>query len=117
MYIYQSELDKPCFRHDMAYGGFEYLPSRTTSDKVLRAKGFNISKNTKFNGYQGSGSVVYNIFDKKSSFQGVSHTHKSPIIKEIMKKQSPLDLDCVAKVSDFTRNLSGKLIIKNLEKR
>ena len=34
-----------------------------------------------------------------------------------MKKQSPLDLDCVAKVSDFTRNLSGKLIIKNLEKR
>ena len=54
---------------------------------------------------------------KKYSFQGVTHAHKSPIIKEIMKKQSPLDLDCVAKVSDFTRNLSGKLIIKNLEKR
>ena len=108
MYIYQSELDKPCFRHDMAYGGFEYLPSRTTSNKVLRAKGFNISKNTKFSGYEGSGSVVYNIFDRKSSCQGITHAHKSPIKKKIIKEQRHLDLDCVVKVSDFTRNLSGK---------
>ena len=80
MYIYQSELDKPCFRHDMAYGGFEYLPSRTTSDKVLRAKRFNISKNTKFNGYQGSGSVVYNIFEKKNIHFKVLHTHISLLL-------------------------------------
>ena len=24
-YIYQDELDKPCFQHDMAYGYFKYL--------------------------------------------------------------------------------------------
>ena len=24
-YIYQNELDKACFQHDMAYGNFKYL--------------------------------------------------------------------------------------------
>ena len=44
-YIYQNELDKACFQHDMAYGDFKYLPKRTASDKVLREKTFNIAKN------------------------------------------------------------------------
>ena len=25
-YIYQNELDKACFKHDMAYGDFKHLP-------------------------------------------------------------------------------------------
>ena len=37
-YIYQNELDKPCFQHDMAYGDFEDLTRRTASDKILRDK-------------------------------------------------------------------------------
>ena len=37
-YIYQSELDKVCFQHDMAYGDFKDLPRRTFDDKVLRIK-------------------------------------------------------------------------------
>ena len=46
-YIYKNELDKACFQHDMAYGDFKDLARRTTSDKVLRDKAFNIAKNSK----------------------------------------------------------------------
>ena len=28
-YIYRNELDKACFQHDMAYGGFKDLGKRT----------------------------------------------------------------------------------------
>ena len=35
-YIYQNELDKACFQHDMALTAF---------DKILRDKAFNIAKN------------------------------------------------------------------------
>ena len=34
-YIYKNELDKNCFQHVMAYGGFKDLARRTASDKVL----------------------------------------------------------------------------------
>ena len=37
-YIYQSELDKACFQHDMAYEDFKDLPRRTASDNILRGK-------------------------------------------------------------------------------
>ena len=35
-YIYQNELDKGCFQHDMAYGDFADLTRRTASVNVLR---------------------------------------------------------------------------------
>ena len=38
-YIYQNELDKACFQHDMAYGDFKNL-SRRTADKILHDKAF-----------------------------------------------------------------------------
>ena len=31
-YIYQNELDKACFQHDMAYGDLQDLTRRTGSD-------------------------------------------------------------------------------------
>ena len=43
-YIYQNELDKTCFQHDMAYGDFKDLTRRTVSDKILCDKAFNIAK-------------------------------------------------------------------------
>ena len=43
-YIYQKEPDKACFQHDMADGDFKDVTRRTTSDKILRDKGFNIAK-------------------------------------------------------------------------
>ena len=51
-YIYQNELDKACFQHDMFYGGFKDLNRRAVADKVLRDKAFNIAKNPKYEGYQ-----------------------------------------------------------------
>ena len=50
--IYQKELDKAFFQHDMAYGDFKDLPIRTAADKVLHDKAFNIAKNAKYDGYQ-----------------------------------------------------------------
>ena len=63
--IYQKELDKTCFQHDMAYGGFKDLPRRIASDKVLHGKAFNIAKNLKYDGYQrGLASMFYKILIK-----------------------------------------------------
>ena len=64
-YIYQNELDKACFQHDMAYGNFKDLPRETASDKVLHHKAFNIAKNQKYNGYQVDlASMVYHFMIK-----------------------------------------------------
>ena len=49
----------------MAYEHFKDLKRRTTSDKVLRDKTFDIAKNSKYDGYQrGLASMVYKFFDK-----------------------------------------------------
>ena len=51
----------------MAYGDFKDLTRRTASEKILREKAFNITKNLKYDGYQrGLDLMVYKIFDKKS---------------------------------------------------
>ena len=64
-YIYGNELDKAYFQHDMGYGDFKDLAKRTPADKVLRDKAFNITKETKYYGYQkGLASMVYKFFDK-----------------------------------------------------
>ena len=87
-YIYKNELDKACFQHDMAYGDFKDLKRRTSSDKVLRAKAFNIAKNPKYDRYQrGLASMVYNFFDKKLTGSGVSTEVKynEQLAKELHK--------------------------------
>ena len=50
-YIYQNELDKACFQHDMVYEDFKDLNRRTAADKVLHDKAFDIAKKTKYDGY------------------------------------------------------------------
>ena len=73
-YIYQNELDKACFEHDVACGDFKDLNRRTAVDKVSRGKTFNIAKNSKYDGYQrGYASVVYKFFDKKSCGNGIKN--------------------------------------------
>ena len=72
-HIYKNELNKACFKDDMAYRDFKDLAKRTASDKVLRDKAFNIAKNPKYDGYQrGLASMVYKFFDKKSKGSGVN---------------------------------------------
>ena len=64
-YIYQTEVDKACFQHGMAYGDFKDLTRITASDKMLHDKAFNIAKNPKYDGYQrGLVSMIYKFFDK-----------------------------------------------------
>ena len=53
-FIYENELDKPCFQHDMDYGKSKDLVKRTQSDKVLRDKAFKIASDPKYDGYQRS---------------------------------------------------------------
>ena len=76
-YTYGNELCKACFQHDMAYWDFTDLAKRTASDNVLRDKGFNIAKNTKYDGYQrGLASIVYKFLDKKLSGSGMKNAIK-----------------------------------------
>ena len=64
-YMYKNEFDKACFQHDMAYRDFKDLKRRTASDKVLRNKAINITKNPKYDGYQRAlASTIYKFFDK-----------------------------------------------------
>ena len=95
-YIYQSDLDKACLKHDMAYEDAKNLTRRTASDKILPDKVFNIAKNPKYDGYQrGLASMFNNIFEKKSPGSGIKNKiisnkeldenlHK-PIIKKFKK--------------------------------
>ena len=77
-YIYQNELDKACFQHDIAYGDFKDLNRRTAFDKILRDKAFNIAKYPKYDGYQrGLASMVCRFFDKKSSGSGIKNENIS----------------------------------------
>ena len=72
-FIYRNELDKACFKHDMAYDKSKDLAKRTQSDKVLRDKAFKIASDPKYDGYQrGLASMVYKFFNKKSSGSGVA---------------------------------------------
>ena len=77
-HIYQNELEKAYFQHDMAYGNFKYLTSRTASDKILRDKAFNIAKNIKYDGYQHElASMVCTFFDQKPSGRTVENENIS----------------------------------------
>ena len=83
-YIYLNELDKACCQHDMTYGDFKDLARRTTSDKILHDKVFNIAKIAKYHGYQrGHASMVYKFFDKKT----VAEELQKPIIWKFKKRK------------------------------
>ena len=43
-FVYENELDKACFQHDMAYGKEKDLVRRTQSDKVLKDKAYKSPK-------------------------------------------------------------------------
>ena len=61
-------VDKACFQHDMAYKDFKDLPRKTTADKLLRDKAFDIAKNSKHDGYQHRfTSIAFKSFDKETS--------------------------------------------------
>ena len=88
-YIYQNHLDKAYSQHDMVYGDFKDLISRTTSDKILHDKAFNITKNTKYDGNQrGHASMVYKFFDINTSGSGIKNENicNNKIAEELHKR-------------------------------
>ena len=83
-FIYKNELDKAYFQHDMAYGKLKDLAKRTQSDKVLKDKAFKIASDPKYDGYQrGLDSMVYKIFDKKSSGSGIANEPTYQLANEL----------------------------------
>ena len=81
----------------MAYGDFQDLVKRTAADKVLRNKAFKIASDQKCDGYQRElASMVYKLFDKKSSGSGLANNNENiqlanelhkPIIKNFNKRK------------------------------
>ena len=65
------------------------LERRPASDKILRDKAFNISKNPKYHAYQrGLPYMVYKSFDKKSAGIGVNmHGNKSAFNNEKLAEE------------------------------
>ena len=95
-HIYQNELNKACFQHDMAYGDFKDLTRRTASDKLLCNKAYD--GYLKHDGYQmGLASMVYKFFDKKNSGSGIKNENisnkqlaeelRKPIIRTFNKRK------------------------------
>ena len=67
-YIYQNELDKVSFQHEMAYGNFKDLTKRTAFNKIFHSKAFSIAKNPRYDGYEkGLTSLVYKFFDERTA--------------------------------------------------
>ena len=58
-YVCQNQLDKFCFQHDVAYGGFKDL-NRQFTDEALHDKASDVAKDPKYDRYQcGFALMVY----------------------------------------------------------
>ena len=109
LHIYQDELDKARFQHDMVYGDFKDLTRRTAPDKILRDKAFTIAKNPKYEEYQRwLASLIYKFFDKKTSGSVIKDDNISN--KELAEELHKI---CIKKFktrkvhSPFTDNIWG----------
>ena len=92
-YIYDNEVDKVCFQHDMAYGEFKDLTRRIASDKVLRDKAFNITKYPKYNIYKRQiATIVYKVFDEKIVVEPLHLLGQKPQLREIREINLPLKM-------------------------
>ena len=52
-YFYWNQFDKACFACDTVYSDSKYLAERTISDKALKDRVYELSKNLEYDGYQG----------------------------------------------------------------
>ena len=71
---------------------FKNLIGRTASDKVLSDKTFNITKNSKYEGYRrGLASMVYKFFNKKCALVVDKSVSSHAVKSEIMSNQKLAD--------------------------
>ena len=51
-HLYRNELDKTCFAHGAAYSDSKDLAKRTLSDRILKDRTYEISRNCYYDGHQ-----------------------------------------------------------------
>ena len=108
-YIYRNELDKACFQHDSAYADHKDLINRTDAENVLRDKAYDIASNPKYDGYQrGLASMVYKVFDKKSTAEPSSLERTGSDFKKL-KNTAPS--------SSILADERNKPIVRKFDKR
>ena len=87
-HFYRNDLHKSCFAHDVAYSDSKDLVKRTISDKILKDRAYEISRNCKYDGYQGaSADMIYKFFDNKTG-SGISVNEQlaEELYKPVIKK-------------------------------
>ena len=85
-FIYKNELDRACFKQDMAYGKSKDLIKTTQSDKVLKDKTVKTASNPKYDGYQrGLASMLYKFLDKMSKGSGIINKPNYQLANELHK--------------------------------
>ena len=83
-FVYRNELDKAYFQHVLGYGKPKDLSKRAQSVKFLRDKAFKIASDPKYDVYQRRlVSMVYKVFDKKSSGSGVDTEPNCQLANEL----------------------------------
>ena len=84
----KNELDKAYFAHDAVYSDSKDLAKRIVSEKILKDRAYEITKNHTNDGYQrGLASMINTFFDKKA-VSGVSVNEELPqeLRKPVIKK-------------------------------
>ena len=78
--LYRNELDKACFKHDVAYAKYKDVENRLISDQKLRNSAYDIASNPVYDGYQrGLASMVYKFFDSKVAPLGKGNAKHSSL--------------------------------------
>ena len=89
-YIDRNELGKAYFQHDSAYADHKDLINRTEADKVLRDKAYDVASNPEYDGYQrGLASMVYKLFDQKSTAEPSSLERMGSGFKKLKNTAKP----------------------------
>ena len=108
--MYRNELDKACFKHDVAYAKYKDVENTLISDQKLRNSAYDITSNPKYDGYQkGLASMVYKFFDSK-----VAPLDKKTMSRKGNPKHSSLERTGINKI--LAEELH-KSVIKKFNKR
>ena len=92
-------MDKACFQHDMAYGGFKDLA------RSLRDEAFNISKDTIYDGNQGR--LAYAFFNKNTAGGGIKSMLQNWQLAEELHKRIIRKFQKRKVYSSFKDNIWG----------
>ena len=85
-HLYSNKLGNDFFAHNAAYFDSKDIARRTNSDKILKDRGYEIARNGKYDGYQGTlASMVFKFFDKETG-AGVSVNKQLDLHKSVLKK-------------------------------